>query len=141
MLVYKPSEVTPYGDLGLFTSMEKTKLCYLMIKSHFKVNYLTTLGIDILTLNNDFEKYGEGGKDQMVRGGLGGSFLKNRWYSFALFSDIKTLRNYFGDVIAHEIMIRISIIAFLLFISVPFTLLYIFEILYTDRVYLYSTMI
>ena len=97
-----------------------------MIKSTFKVNYLKKMGLDILTLNNDFEKFGEGGEDQMVRGGLNGTYLVNRWYPFALFSDIKTLRNYFGDVMAHEIMLRISIIGFLLVISVPYAVLYIF---------------
>ena len=37
----------------------------------------------------------------MVRGGLNGTFLSDRWYIFALFTDIRTLRNYFGDIVAH----------------------------------------
>ncbi len=101
MLVYKPNHVTPFGDLGLFLSMERIKLCYLIVKFNFKINYLEKMGIDILALNNDFEKFGDGGEDMMVPGGLDDTCLADRWYMFALFSDIKTIRNYFGDVVAH----------------------------------------
>lgn len=62
MLAYKANFVTPYGDMAMFNSMERTKLCYLMLKSTFKVNYLQSeLNMEILSLNNAFEKYGEGG--------------------------------------------------------------------------------
>ena len=59
MLVYKPTFVSPYGEMALFNSMERTKLCYLMMKSTFKVNYLQReLKMEILSLNNMFEKEG-----------------------------------------------------------------------------------
>ena len=126
MLVYKPSYVTPYGDMALFNSMERTKLCYLMLKSTFKVNYLQReLNMEILSLNNAFEKEGEGGENQKVRGGLDGTFLIDRWYIWGLFSDITIIRNYFGDVVAHEIMIKISVVTYLFAISVPYLLIFI----------------
>lgn len=63
-----------------------------------------------------------------------------RFYVFALFSDIHTLRSYYGDKVAHELMIRISIIGYLLSIAPVYVVLYIVEQLYTTRVYLYTTM-
>lgn len=73
-----------------------------MLKSTFKLNYLKSeLNMEILSLNNAFEKEGEGGENQKVRGGLDGTFLADRWYLWGLFSDITIIRNYFGDVIAH----------------------------------------
>jgi hypothetical protein len=55
ILVYKPNLVTPYGDMALFNSMERTKLCYLMLKRVFKINYLQRiLQMDLLCLNNEF---------------------------------------------------------------------------------------
>ena len=141
MLAYKPNEVSPFGDMSLFLSMERAKLVYLTIKSTFKINYLQQLGIDILVLNNNFEKFGEGGEGQMVRGGLNGTFLIDRWYNFGFFTDIDMLRNYCGDVLAHELLVRISIIGFLLVISVFYTPIFIYEKLYTDLVYLYTTLL
>ena len=42
--------------------MERTKLCYLMLKSVFKMNHLKgKLNLDVIALNNNFEKFGEGG--------------------------------------------------------------------------------
>ena len=133
--------MTPYGDMALFNSMERTKLCYLMVKSTFKVNHLNQeLKMDIFTLNNQFEKNGEGGKDQKIRGGLDGTFLKERWYVYGLFSDIKTIRGYYGDVIAHEMMIKIWVISYLFFISVPYGMLFILELLYKGTFLLISAM-
>ena len=77
----------------------------------------------------------------MVRGGLSGTFLSERWLMLALFTDIPTVRNYFGDVLAHEILMKIGIITYLLLISVPYTMLFIFEVLYTDVVYLVTSLI
>jgi hypothetical protein len=34
--------------------MEKSKLCYLIIKNNFKVNYLKKMGFDFLTLGDSF---------------------------------------------------------------------------------------
>lgn len=56
MLIYKAEKVTPYGDESLFNSMERTKICYILVKEMFKINYLNKLGCDIFMLNNDFEK-------------------------------------------------------------------------------------
>ena len=67
-----------------------------------------------------------------MRGGLDGTFLTDRWYIWGLFSDIKIVRNYFGDVLAHEIMIKITVVTYLFSISVPFLLLFIFEELYKN---------
>lgn len=55
ILAYKPHLVSPYGEMALFNSMERTKLCYLMLKSTFKISYLQKeLKMDILALNNEF---------------------------------------------------------------------------------------
>ena len=55
ILAYKANPVTPFGDLGLFNSMERAKLCFLMLKSTFKVNFLQReLGMTIFALNNEF---------------------------------------------------------------------------------------
>ena len=97
--------------------------------------------MDILTLNNAFEKNGEGGKDQKVKGGLNGTFLKDRWYIYAMFSDISTIRSYYGDVVAHEMMIKIWVITYLFFISVPYGLLFILQLLYKGTFELVSAMI
>jgi hypothetical protein len=76
-----------------------------------------------------------------VAGGLDGSSLTDRWYIFALFSDIRTIRNYFGDVIAHELLIKISVVAYLFAISVPYGMLYIMEQLYSSQITLYTSLI
>jgi len=81
--------------------------------------------MEILSLNNSFEKEGEGGENQKIRGGIDGTFLVDRWYIWGLFSDITIIRNYFGDVIAHEIMIKISVVTYLFAISVPYLLIFI----------------
>ena len=142
ILVYKPNFITPYGDMALFNSMERTKLCYLMLKSTFKVNSLQKLlKMDMLTVNNAFEKTGEGGKDQKVRGGINGHFLKDRWYIYGIFSDIGTIRNYYGDVVAHEVMIKIWVITYLFFISVPYGMLFILQLLYQGTFALVAAMI
>jgi len=54
MLTYGPIYTSPFGDMGLFSSMERTKICYLVLKSAFKISYLNQIGWDIFTLNNDF---------------------------------------------------------------------------------------
>jgi hypothetical protein len=54
MLSYNPVYTSPFGDLTLFSSMERIKISYLMLKSAFKISYLNQIGIDIFALNNDF---------------------------------------------------------------------------------------
>jgi hypothetical protein len=58
------------GKLTLFMNMERTKLCYMMLKQHFKINYLSLIGTEIFALDNDFEKFG--GDNGNIRGGLDG---------------------------------------------------------------------
>ena len=52
----------------------------------------------------------------------------------ALFSDLKLIRSYFGDVIACEITIKTAIIFLLLALSAPTIMLFIFELLYGELV-------
>lgn len=54
MLSYIPDYTSPYGHLALFSSMERTKLCYLQVKSTFKINYLNQIGVDIFAFSNEF---------------------------------------------------------------------------------------
>jgi hypothetical protein len=54
LLLYKPQVVSPQGDLDLFLKMEKSKLCYLAIKDHFKMSYLRKMGFDFFALSNNF---------------------------------------------------------------------------------------
>lgn len=98
LLLYKPKVVTPNGDLDLFLKMEKTKLCYLSIKNHFKINYLKKMGVDFLALGSQYEKFGEIGSGK--GGGLGGKNLEQEWPIYSLFSNIDTIRNYVGDSVA-----------------------------------------
>lgn len=98
LLLYKPKIVSPNGDLDLFLNMEKTKLCYLSIKNHFKINYLKKMGVDFLALGSQYEKFGERGSGK--GGGLGGKNLEQEWPVYSLFSDIDTIRNYVGDSVA-----------------------------------------
>ena len=51
------------GTLSLFRNMEETKLCYLLIKQEFQVNYLGSIGIELMALGNDFEKFGKQSKE------------------------------------------------------------------------------
>jgi hypothetical protein len=53
-MLYKPSVVSKEGELSLYLAMEKTKLSYQLIKRHFRVNYLSKMGIDVFTLDNKF---------------------------------------------------------------------------------------
>lgn len=46
-----------------------------------------------------------------------------------------------GDVVAHEIMIKISVVAYLFAISVPYLLIFILEILYSGTFLLVSALI
>jgi hypothetical protein len=127
ILKYRPTACSPYGDMVLFNSMERTKLCYLQLKSTFKINQLQQhLGFEFVALNNDFEKWGEEGLSRAVRRGLGSFYLAERWYSFGAFSDIRTIRSYMGDVIAHQVMIKVAVLVYLFAISVPYGMLYIF---------------
>ena len=63
-----------------------------------------------------------------------------RWYVYGLFSDIRTIRNYFGDVIAHQIMIKIALIGYLFSISVFYGVLFLLEQFYRAHISLYSTL-
>ena len=54
MLSYNPVYTSPYGDMALFSSMERTKLCYLVLKSKFKISHLNQIGWDILTKDDLF---------------------------------------------------------------------------------------
>jgi hypothetical protein len=40
ILFFKPMTVTPDGGLSLFLKMERIKLGYLNLKTHFKIDYL-----------------------------------------------------------------------------------------------------
>lgn len=52
--------------------------------------------MDIFALNNEFEKTGKGGEKLTVKGGLDGTYVTDRWNVYALFSDIRLIRSYFG---------------------------------------------
>lgn len=67
-----------------------------MLKSAFKISYLNQIGVDIFALNNEFEKNGKGGEKLAIKGGLDGTFVTDRWNIYALFSDIRLIRSYYG---------------------------------------------
>ena len=69
ILLYQPQIVKPDGELDLFLKMEKTKLAYVVLKTHFKVNFMEDMGFSFLALPDNFELKGEGGNDN-YRGGL-----------------------------------------------------------------------
>lgn len=58
LLLYKPMMVGEIGELDLFMKMERTKLCYLIVKHSFKINFLRKMGFDFLCLPDTFEKFG-----------------------------------------------------------------------------------
>lgn len=75
--------------------MERAKLCYLALKNHFKLSYLTKMGFDFLALPNNFEKFGK--EACPVRGGINGRALEEDWSLYAMFPNMNTIRNYVGD--------------------------------------------
>lgn len=65
-----------------------------------------------------------------MKGGLDGSFVIDRWNIFALFSDIRLIRSYYGDAVAYEVMLKGQLIIYLFSISIPYIFLYVIENLY-----------
>ena len=44
--------MSPFGDLTMFTNMERTKLAYLKIQEYIKIEQLDRMGMDIYAINN-----------------------------------------------------------------------------------------
>jgi hypothetical protein len=103
----------------------------MVLKSTFKLNYLSKMGFEILSLSN--EKFGE--DNTPIRGGIDGQCLADRWPMYSLFSDIKVIRNYLGDQVGYEVATKNYIIGYLLAIIVPYTVLFILEKLFGASVW------
>lgn len=86
--------------------MERTKLCYMTLKSVFKIGGLNKLDYQLLTLSNDYEKFGVAPKDNPYH------FVNvvDSWHFHGFFTNIYPLRNYFGNNITFEIFIVVSIV-------------------------------
>ena len=135
ILNYKPQVVGPDGNLDLFLKMEKIKLAYVLLKSTFKMNFLEKMGFDTVALSDDFELKGTGGNEG-VRGGVDGENVKDCWPIYSYFAEINVIRNYFGNLVGHEISFKIYTIYFMSAILVPYLLIYILENIFTSKIYL-----
>jgi hypothetical protein len=57
--------------------------------------------------------------------GVSSTNVEDSWPIHMLFINITALRNYFGDVVGHEISVKIYLIYFFIIASVPYTLIFI----------------
>jgi hypothetical protein len=129
--------VSEIGELDLFIKMERTKLCYLSVKHAFKINFLRKMGFDFLCLPDAFEKFGN--SSCSVEGGIDGKCLEKAWPMFAISSDIKTIRGYVGDRAGFDVQLKVNILGYLLWIVIPFVMLYIVEEIFGRETYVYTT--
>lgn len=101
---YKPSVVSPQGELSLFNKMERIKLSNCCFERYFKMENLHVIGLEVFALNDNFEKYGsmtyeysDYKVDKKIRGGLNGKRLVESWHGFIPFlTDIRVVRDYMG---------------------------------------------
>jgi hypothetical protein len=126
--------VSPDGRLDLFLKMEKIKLAYIVIKSHFSINTLNEMGIKLLSLHDDFELKGEGGTEE-IPGGVDGENVKDSWPFYSLFTNTNVVRNYFGNNVGIEIAFKVYILYYFMAIVTPYTLIYILELLFKGLVF------
>jgi hypothetical protein len=118
LISYVPQVVNQYGDLDLFSKMERTKLCYLAIKEKFKVDFMRKFGYEFLALGSNFEKF----EDSLYEEDSHHLNLVESWPFHSFSSNIHSIRNYFGNNVGFEILTAISLIQFFASMS----LLYIF---------------
>lgn len=59
----------------------------------------------------------------------------------AVSSDIKTIRGYVGDRVGFEVMMKVIILTYFLWIVIPFALLYVIEEIFGQNTYIYTTAI
>ena len=53
--------------------------------------------------------------------------MADKWPVYGLFAKLSTTRNYFGDVVGHEICFKLYMFYFFAATAVPYTVLYILE--------------
>ena len=129
--MFRPLVVGPNGELELFLKMEKTRLSYLILLEHFRLENFNKFGYEIFTLHNSFEKSGKAEHPTSVEGGLDGKNLRSSWSVCKPWkSDIKVIRDYLGETIAYFTFLKnrlildlmvfspISLLAFLIIILV-----------------------
>lgn len=121
--MFVPQVVNIQGELDFFSRMEKTKICYMILKKTFKLGCLSKLSYNLLTLGNDYEKYGVAPKDNTYH------FVNviDSWHFHSFLTDIYPVRNYFGNNTAFQIFLVVSIIEYLALASILFLLIFLIE--------------
>ena len=94
--MFVPHVVDISGELDFFSRMEKTKICYMILKRTFKLGCLSKLDYNLFTLNNEYEIFGAAPKENPYM------FVNvvDSWHFHSFFTNIYTVRNYFGNNIA-----------------------------------------
>ena len=59
MLKYEYYNMSPYGDLTMFTNMERIKIAYLKLQEFIKIEQLDRMGMEIFAINNEYERFGK----------------------------------------------------------------------------------
>lgn len=72
---------------------------------------------------------------------MDGENVEDSWPYYSFFADSNVIRNYFGNVIGHEVSFKVYLVYFLTSIMVPYLLLYILENMYRSLVYVQSNFI
>lgn len=75
-------------------------------------------------MSSKFELTGEGGNEQ-VKGGVNGKNVVDSWPLYGYFTELNVVRNYFGNIVGHEISFKIYMIYFLTALMGPYLVLYI----------------
>ena len=57
----------------------------------------------------------------------------------AISSDIKTIRGYVGDRVGFEVLLKVIILGYFLWVVVPFVMLYVIEEVFGPKTYIYTT--
>jgi hypothetical protein len=98
--------------------------------------------MEIFTMDNEFEKSGkrtltvDGEND--LKGGIDGENLIDNWNFYSIFSNMKIIRNYFGDRVAYEVLYNNYAIGYLVSVLIAYTSLYIIEQIFYDA-WFYTT--
>ena len=98
------------------------------------MSYLSKIGYEVFALDHEFEKFGSKRTAFEYKGGLNGKRLEKQWPYHSFFADIKSIRNYMGEGVAHELLIKFQGMAFMGIIFFPFLILFILEQIFATRV-------
>ena len=133
MLQYQYYNMTPYGQLTLFTNMERIKLAYLNIQQYIKIQNLRDMGIDLYAINNQYERNGDlsyqydnrhtSEQNEKAPMHKPVSFMEQAYHWVGFMTNFRAVRDYFGDNYGFQLTFKVYLIVYLMIIS-PIAILF-----------------